>query len=60
LFEYGIGRCFENFWVPQLRPVVCILGAGRFNEHFKNPRELFELVAKWGGARYIFFDKIEL
>ena len=59
LFEYGIGRCFESFWIPQLKSVVYILGASRFNEHFKNPREMLELVAKRGGAKHVVFDKIE-
>lgn len=60
LFEYGIGRCFESFWFPQLKPVVIIFGSDQFNEYFRNPKELFELVAKKGGARYVVFDNMEL
>jgi len=60
LFEYGIGRCFENFWFPQLRPVVFILGASRFGEQLEHPKEVFENAAKRGGARTVIFDKTEL
>jgi hypothetical protein len=60
LFEYGIGRCFENFWFPQLRPVVFILGASRFSEQLEHPKEVFENAAKRGGARKVVFDKTEL
>lgn len=60
LFEYGIGRCFENFWFPQLRPVVFILGASRFNAQLEHPKEVFENAAKRGGARIVVFDKTEL
>jgi hypothetical protein len=60
LFEYGIGRCFESSLIPQLKPVVFIFGADRFNEHFKNPKTMFELVAKRGGAKYVAFDTMEL
>ena len=60
LFEYGIGRCFESSWIPQLKPVVFIFGANRFNEHFKNPKEMFEPAAKRDGAKIVVFDKTEL
>ena len=60
LFEYGIGKCFENFWFPQLRPVVFILGVSRFSKHLENPKEVFEDAAKRGGARIVIFDKTEL
>jgi hypothetical protein len=59
-FEYGIGRCFEMSLLPELRPVVLILGVDRFRDYFKNPREVFEKAAKRGGAKIVVFDKTEL
>ena len=59
-FEYGIGRCFEMSLLPQLRPVVFILGADKFSTLFENPREMFEKAARLGGAGIVVFDKTEL
>ena len=60
IFEFGIGRCFEMSLLPQLRPVVFILGVDRFNALLENPREVFEKSAKLGGAGIVVFDKTEL
>ena len=60
LFDYGIGRCFERFWFPQLRPMVFILSANRFSKQLKHPRAAFEIAAKRGGARVVIFDRTEL
>jgi hypothetical protein len=60
LFEYGIGRCYEDTVIPILRPVVFILGASRFNKQFASPKDAFEKAAKRGGAGMVVMDKTEL
>jgi hypothetical protein len=60
LFEYGIGKCFESFWVPQLRPIVFLLGVERFGAQFKNPSDVFAEAARCAGARLVILDRTEL
>lgn len=60
LFEYGIGKCFEKFRIPQLRPVVFVLGADRFTKQFEKPRDVFDKALRNGGAKIVIFDKTEL
>lgn len=60
LFEYGLGKCFEKFRIPQLRPVVFVLGADRFTKQFEKPRDVFDKALRKGGASLVIFDKTEL
>jgi hypothetical protein len=58
--EYGIGKCFESFWLPQLRPIVFLLGADRFGAQFKNPGDVFAEAARCAGACLVILDRTEL
>ncbi len=40
-------------------PWLMFVARADSNEHFKDPREMFELVAKRGGAKHVVFDKME-
>jgi hypothetical protein len=60
MFEYGLGKCFERYWFPQLRPVVFILGANRFGKQFQDPKGMLEKAVKLSGAKVVVFDNIEL
>ena len=59
IFEFGIARCFETTIIPQLRPVVVILGADRFRNLFTTPKDELEKAAKRGGAGLVIFDNID-
>jgi hypothetical protein len=58
IFEYGIGRIYEKYWLPQIRPVVFIRGIDQFNVYFENPRDVLKVAAKRSGASVVIFDGV--
>jgi hypothetical protein len=59
-FEYGIGKCLGGDFLPNLRPVVFVLGANRFTGHFEDPKVKFDEILKRAGAAIVVFDKTEV
>jgi hypothetical protein len=57
LFEFGLGKVYEKTVIPEIRPVVYIHGAERFQDRFDNPREKLGALAKDGGAMVVIFDE---
>ncbi|MBK8418746.1 hypothetical protein [Candidatus Villigracilis saccharophilus] len=60
IFQYSIGKIYENDFLPTLRPVVFILGADGFTNYLANPRDELRVAAKNGGAKVVIFDKTDL
>jgi hypothetical protein len=60
IFQYGMGKAYEKYILPRLRPIVFITGADRFASLFVNTRETFRIAAKLAGAKEIIFDKTDL
>ncbi len=60
IIEFGLGKIYEKYIFPRLRPVVFILGADRLNGYFRNPRDELRISAKCAGAKEVVFDKLEI
>ena len=59
LLEEGLSKCLDQSRF-HLKPVVHFLGADRFSDRFKKPREMFERLLKSGSAGTVVFDQVEL
>jgi hypothetical protein len=59
IFEFGILNLFTPSIIPNLKPLVFLLGADRFTSILPNSKALFEKCALRAGAIEVFFDTTE-